>query len=67
MKNLMKVIYIWLSFTIMENHAHFLISYEKIEDVSNCMHKINQTFAQMYNKIEDRVGYVLEIDINVNK
>jgi len=22
------------------------------------MHKINQTFAQMYNKIEDRVGYV---------
>ena len=47
-----------IAFTIMENHAHFLISYEKIEDVSNCMHKINQTFAQMYNKIEDRVGYV---------
>ena len=40
-----------IAFTIMENHAHFLISYEKIEDVSNCMHKINQTFAQMYNKI----------------
>lgn len=47
-----------LAFAIMENHAHLLIRYEKIEDVSNCMHEINQTFAQMYNKVENRVGYV---------
>lgn len=47
-----------LAYAIMENHTHILIKYTKIEDVSYCMHKINQTFAQIYNKSEDRVGYV---------
>lgn len=47
-----------LAYVIMSNHAHILLSYSNIEDVSKFMHKINQAFAQMYNKFENRVGYV---------
>ncbi len=47
-----------IAYVIMENHAHILINYNNIANVSDCMHTINQTFAQMYNKIKGRVGYV---------
>lgn len=47
-----------LAYTIMDNHSHILLYYENIEDVSKFIGKINQKFAQFYNKKENRVGYV---------
>ena len=47
-----------LAYVIMDNHMHMLIYYNKIDDVSKFMHKINQNFAQLYNKNNSRVGYV---------
>lgn len=47
-----------LVYAIMDNHAHFLIYYEKIEDVSKMMNVVNSKFAKLYNKQNDRVGYV---------
>lgn len=47
-----------LAYTIMNNHAHILVYYNKIEDVSNFMHLINCKYARFYNKNEERVGYV---------
>lgn len=47
-----------LSYVIMNNHAHMLISYDKIEELSKFMHLINTKYAKFYNKNENRVGYV---------
>lgn len=47
-----------LAYTIMSNHAHVLLYYNNIEDVSKFIGRVNQKFAQIYNKSEDRVGYV---------
>ena len=47
-----------LCYCIMDNHAHFLIYTEDISELSKAMSKINCSFAQFYNKKEDRVGYV---------
>ena len=47
-----------LAYAIMNNHSHILLYYNEIEDVSKFMGRINQKFAQLYNKNENRVGYV---------
>lgn len=47
-----------LAYCIMDNHAHFLIYYEKIEEISSLMKKVNTTYAMRYNKINKRVGFV---------
>lgn len=48
-----------LSYCIMNNHAHLLIYTEKIENMSNFMHKINSIYAEYFNYKENkRVGYV---------
>lgn len=47
-----------LAYCIMDNHAHFLIYYEKIEDLSSLMRKVNTTYAMRYNKVNKRVGFV---------
>lgn len=48
-----------LSYCIMDNHCHILINIDRIEDMSKFMHKINFSFAQFYNYMENkRVGYV---------
>ncbi len=47
-----------LAYTVMNNHTHILLHYDKIDDVSKFIGKINQKFAQVYNKSENRVGYV---------
>ena len=47
-----------LAYTVMNNHTHILLYYNKIEDVSKFIGGINQKFAQIYNKNENRVGYV---------
>ncbi len=47
-----------LAYCMMDNHAHFLMYYETLGDVSNLMRKINTTYAMRYNKINKRVGFV---------
>lgn len=47
-----------LAYCIMDNHAHFLVYTENIEQLSMCMRKANTFFAQLYNHNEKRVGYV---------
>lgn len=48
-----------LAYCIMDNHSHILINIDKIEDMSKFMHKVNFSFAQFYNYMENkRVGYV---------
>ena len=45
-----------LAFCIMNNHAHFLIYTEDIEDFGSFMKRVNQLYAQMYNREENRCG-----------
>lgn len=47
-----------LVYAIMNNHAHFLIHYQKIEQVSKWMNRVNAKFAKFYNNQMERVGYV---------
>lgn len=47
-----------MSYCIMNNHLHLLIKFEKPEDLSGYMHKINTSYAIYYNKRHKRVGYV---------
>ena len=47
-----------LAYCIMNNHAHFLIFSERCEYLSKFMQKVNTSFSQYYNKINNRVGYV---------
>ncbi len=48
-----------IAFCIMNNHAHFLIKVEKIEELSKFMHQINFSYAAYYNYMEEgRVGHV---------
>lgn len=47
-----------LAYCIMNNHAHFLIYCNKIEQLSKFMQKINTSYSRFYNKINNRVGYV---------
>ena len=47
-----------LAYCIMDNHAHFLIYYTKIEELSELMKRVNTTYAMRYNAINKRKGYV---------
>ena len=47
-----------LAYCIMNNHVHVLIYSDKIDNISKYMKLVNTSFAQYYNKINDRVGYV---------
>lgn len=48
-----------IAFCIMNNHAHFLIFTESVEQMSKYMHKVNTSYAKYYNYVKtDRVGYV---------
>lgn len=47
-----------LVYVIINNHAHILIYYENIEDVSKLMNVVNSKFAKLYNKQNNRIGYV---------
>ena len=42
----------------MNNHAHLLIFREKSEYVGKYMQRLNTSYSQFYNKINNRVGYV---------
>lgn len=45
-----------IAYCIMNNHAHFLIYSENIEELGKFMQKTNFLYAQMYNKKEKRCG-----------
>ena len=45
-----------LAYCIMNNHAHFLIFTEDINDFGKFMHRVNLLFAQKYNKEKNRSG-----------
>lgn len=47
-----------LSYCIMDNHAHVLLFCEKIDEMSKFMREVNTQFALLYNRINNRVGYV---------
>lgn len=48
-----------IAYCIMNNHAHILLSINKIEDMSKFMQKVNTMYAHYYNYInKNRVGYV---------
>lgn len=47
-----------IAFCVMNNHIHLLIEIQKIEDMTNFMHRINTLYAIYYNKKYNRVGYV---------
>lgn len=48
-----------IAYCIMNNHAHILLSINKIEDMSKFMQKVNSMYANYYNYInKNRVGYV---------
>lgn len=47
-----------IAYVIMDNHVHMCLYYEKIENLSNFMHTINSKFANYYNYMENRVGYL---------
>lgn len=47
------------AYCIMENHAHLLLHIDKIEEMSNFMHRINNLYATFYNQeLNNRVGHV---------
>lgn len=45
-----------LAYCIMNNHAHFLMYVEDIEEFGKFMHKTNLMYAQLYNRNEKRSG-----------
>lgn len=47
-----------VAYCIMDNHAHFIMYTEDIQNISDYMHKINSIYATNYNKNNKRVGYV---------
>ena len=47
-----------LIYTVMTNHAHFIIYSKSIENLSKMMGIVNSKFAKFYNRNENRVGYV---------
>lgn len=47
-----------ISYTIMNNHAHFCFYYDSTEELSKYMHKVNSIFAHFFNFTENRVGYL---------
>ena len=47
-----------LAYCIMDNHVHLLLYSERIEEISKLMQKTNTSFAKLYNKLNNRVGYV---------
>ena len=47
-----------IAYCIMDNHIHFLLYSNKIENISDFMQQVNSQYAMYYNKKNERVGYV---------
>ena len=48
-----------LAYTVMSNHAHILLYSNNIEDVSKFIGRVNQKFAQIYNKNEIKSNTII--------
>ena len=42
-----------ISYCMMNNHAHFLVYAEDINELGKFMHKVNLLYAQFYNKSQE--------------
>lgn len=47
-----------IAYCIMNNHAHFLVQTNFVENIERWMRKSNTSYAMYYNKKNERVGYV---------
>ena len=47
-----------LAYCVMSNHTHMLVKTNQIENLSKYMQRLNTTYGQYYNRINNRVGYV---------
>lgn len=47
-----------IAYCVMDNHIHFLMNVDDINELSKIMQRCNTTYAKYYNKKYDRVGYV---------
>lgn len=48
-----------VAYCMMNNHGHFLLQVDDINELSKLMHKVNTAYARYYNYIrKNRVGYV---------
>lgn len=57
-ENLIKSNITVLAYCIMDNHAHFLLHVDEITQLTKLMQKTNTSYAKLYNKFKNRVGYV---------
>ena len=46
------------AYCIMNNHSHFLLYSENVQDVSKFMRKVNTSYGIYYNEKHNRCGYV---------
>lgn len=44
----------------MSNHAHICLYHDNIQNVSKFMHRVDSIYANYYNFLENRVGYVFK-------
>lgn len=49
-----------LAYCVMDNHTHFLVYTDKINDLSKVMSKLNTSYGMFYNNTTGRVGYVFK-------
>lgn len=47
-----------IAYCIMDNHTHFLLYSNQIDNISRFMQQVNSQYAKYYNKKNERVGYV---------
>jgi len=47
-----------ISYCLMDNHSHFLFYTPNINQLSKLMQKLNTSYAKLYNKKNNRLGYV---------
>ena len=57
-KNLDKTNITLLAYCIMDNHAHILLHTAETSQLTKLMQKTNTSYAKLYNKLKNRVGYV---------
>lgn len=47
-----------LAYCIMDNHIHILVYVKEISELIKVMRRTNTSYAKLYNKMKNRVGYV---------
>lgn len=47
-----------IAYCVMNNHVHLLLEFDKLDNLSSYMHRLNTKYANYYNKKYNRVGFV---------